>query len=67
VGLVKQVKGYLRPEATVIASVPRYAAMKDSAHARDYTELEFKELMSNFGNIEMLSPIGPWMLCRCSI
>lgn len=67
VGILQQIKQHLVAGATVVASVPRYCAMRDPAHARDYTEQEFKQLMSKVGEAQMLEPIGPWMLCKSTV
>lgn len=63
VATLKEIVSHLKLGATIIASVPRYAVMRDPAHTRDYTETEFMRLMSTVGEATMLNPIGPWMLC----
>ena len=65
--LLSTIKRYLTVDSLVIASVPRYGAMYDSAHARDYTEQEFVELLSVFGEPVSMGTIGPWLLYKVEV
>lgn len=64
---LKEIIEYLADNAVIVASVPRYGAMYDPAHAREYTRKQFENLMKSIGTINKIDLIGPWMICSCKI
>jgi len=61
--VLRQIASHIAPGGIMVASVPRYAVMKDPAHARDYTPTEFERLMSTVGEVTMLPSLHCWMIC----
>jgi 2-polyprenyl-3-methyl-5-hydroxy-6-metoxy-1,4-benzoquinol methylase len=66
-GFLRQIRERLTTGALLVASVPRFGAMSDPAHTRDYTATEFKELLSTVGEVRHSRTIGPWLICEAVV
>ncbi len=66
-GFLENIKGYLCKGAVVVVSVPRFVAMYDPAHVRDYTGEELRRVLSTLGKPESLGVVGPWTMYRCVV